>query len=108
MRRSEFWLGSASAHRGGKLLKQGPGFGPVNAGVGDALAVDEGLAGRSFCAPATRLLSSMTPMMLGLPAAICAATSRQTMRLAVVVLVAVGVAAVDHDAGLKAGVLHGS
>ena len=48
----------------------------------------------------------MTPIMLRSPAAIWAATSRQTTGWRSVVLVAVGVAAVDHDARREAGFLH--
>ena len=51
---------------------------PTDARVGDALTVGQRLALRSFCAPATRLLSIITPMILRLPAAICAAMSWQT------------------------------
>ena len=57
--------GATRAHSGCKLGEQLVCLIPVDAGVGDALAVEsERLAcGRAFCAPATRLLSIMTPMM---------------------------------------------
>ena len=82
------------------------GLGPVDAGVGDALAVDERLAGDEFLRAGDEIALDHDAD----DAAVAGGDLRGDVvaddGLAAVVLVAVGVAEVDHDARRDAGLLH--
>ena len=82
------------------------GFGPVDAGVGDALAVDEGLAGDEFLCAGDQVALNHDADDVRLSCGDLRGYVVADDGLAAVVLVAVGVAEVDHDAGLEAGLLH--
>ena len=60
------------------------------------------LPGENFCAPATRWVSIIAPTMHLLPPATCAATSRATFHLLVVLLARVRMAEVDHQLARQA------
>jgi hypothetical protein len=91
---------AAGSDGGGEFSEEGVGFGPVDAGVGNALPVDEGLTGNErLCAGHQVALDHYAhdaSISCGnLPGDIVADDG-----LAAVVLAAVGVGEVDHDARL--------
>ena len=102
---------AARADGGGEFFEQGVGFLPVDAGVGDALAVDQRLAGN-------KLLRAGDEIALDHDAenALIAARALRAgdlggdivtnEGLAAIILAAVGVGEVDHDARREAGFFH--
>ena len=82
------------------------GFRPVNASIGDALSVDQGLAGEEFLGAGYQIALHHDADNVWVPFGNLAGDVVAYNRLAAVVLVAVGVAEVDHDARLDAGLFH--
>src|ERR1035437_6963586 len=102
---------AAGAHGGGQFGEQGVGFWPVYAGVGDALAVDEGLAGDELLRAGDQIAldhDAHNPSIAALTARACDLLRDIVTDdgLAAVILAAVGVGEVDHDARFDAGLLH--
>ena len=94
--------GAAIADGAGQALEHLDGRLPVDAAVGDRLAVAQLDARRRSWRPATRNDSSITPTIASLPARDLRADLGRHVRLALGVLAAVVVAEVDHQA-LAAG-----
>lgn len=87
------------------------GFLPVEAGVGDALAVDEGLAGDELLRAGDQIAldhDAHNPSIAALAAGAgdLAGDIVADDGLAAIVFAAVGMGEVDHDAGRKAGFFH--
>ena len=97
--------GASGAHRLRQLGEQSAGFVPADAGVGDALAVDQFAAGDELLRSGDQIAFKHHAD----DAAIAGGDLRGDIAadggLAGVVLAAVGVAAVDHDARRQAGLL---
>jgi len=109
------WLASGGADGGGQLAKCDIGFSPVDAGVGDALAVDERFAGDELLCACDEVAFEHDADDAFVACGDLAGNVAADSELLSMVFVAVGVAAVDHDlrayAGffhLLAGVFHGS
>ena len=92
---------------GGELLEQRVGLVPVDAGVGNALAVGERLTGNELLRAGNQIALEHHPDYVRIAPGNLGGDVSADNRLTVVILAAVSVAAVNHDARLKPGLLHG-
>ena len=99
--------GTASADRCGEFAQQRVGLRPVDAGIGDALSVGKGLAGNEPLRACNKIALDHDTDDVAIAARDLGGDVMAHDGLAGVVLIAVGVAAVDHDARLDSGFLHG-
>ena len=99
--------GTASADRCGEFAQQRVGLRPVDTGIGDALSVGKGLAGNEPLRARNKIALDHDTDDVAVAARDLAGHVMAHDGLAGVVLVAVGVAAVDHDARLDSSFLHG-
>ena len=97
---------AAGADGGGELGEQRAGFVPVDAGVGDALAVNQGLAGNEFLRASDEIALDHDADDVAIALGDLRGHVVADDGLAAVILAAVGVAEVDHDAGRDAGLPH--
>ena len=96
---------AAGADGGGERGEERVGFGPVDAGVGDALAVYEGLAGNEFLRAGDQVALDHDADDVVISGGDLRGNIFAHDRLAAIVFLAVGVTEVDHDAGRDAGAL---
>ena len=97
---------AATAGGCGELFEKGMGLLPVDASVGDALAVDEGLAGYEFLRSGDEVaLDHDADDSLISGGDLCSSFAAY-YGLAAVILIAVGVAEVDHASRGLAGLFH--
>ncbi len=87
-------------------VEQRVGFGPVDAAVGDALAVDERLAGDELLRAGDEIALDHDADDVAIAGGDLRGDVVADDGLAAIILAAVGVAEVDHDARRDAGLLH--
>ena len=97
---------AAGTRSGCEFFKEGVSLLPVNAGVGDALAVDKRLAGNELLRARDQVALKHNADDIAIAGGHLCGDIAANDRLAEVVFITVGVAAVDHDAGLEAGFFH--
>ena len=103
---SGLYGGTASAHRRGEFAQQRVGLGPVYAAIRDALSVDKRLTGDEPLRAGDKIAFDHDADDVAIAVRNLAGDVMTNDGLAGMVLVAVGVAAIDHDARLDAGFLH--
>lgn len=99
-------LAASGSYRGCQLFEHGLGLSPVDAAVGDALAVDERLAGDERLGSSDQVALNHHALDAAISGGDLCGYIVADDGLTLVVLAAVGVAEVDHDAGLDAGLQH--
>ena len=95
--------GAAGAHRLSEFGEQSAGFIPADAGVGDALAVDQFTAGDELLRSGDEIAFEHDADDAAIAGGDLSGDIAADGGLAGVVFAAVGVAAVDHDARCLAG-----
>src|SRR5437899_964596 len=95
-----FLGGAPRADSGGEFAEQRIGLAPINAAVGDALPVDERLAGDKPLGAGYQVALDHDPDDVAVARGDLRGYVLADKRLAIEVLAAVSVAAVDHDARL--------
>src|SRR3984885_1729853 len=82
------------------------GFTPIDAGIGDALSIDQRLTWHEFLCPGNQIALDHDPQDVTVSRGNLRGDIAAHETLTSVVLIAVGMAAVDHDARREAGFLH--